>query len=759
MPRFYPALALVLTLLVAMAAPGRELRVWLDGQPRTLEVMEDWAFVRTASDNPVAPDAVQRSLGAESELLASYPSGLLIRATTTGETARIARDVSRRLAGETQASARGQPVLVSAADQSAPRGNASRRETRDPYALERLRMFTDAILIRPAQEAAARAAGATSVTPTIAPDLVRATFADPWAALDAAIALSGQGHYVEPLVERQRFRRSVPNDPLFGNQWHLNDTVGADHDINVLPVWTAGTFGNNVTAVVVDDGLETGHPDMIANTPAVGGILSTSFHWDFNDNDNDPNPGASDAHGTACAGLIGAVRNNNLGVSGVAPDAQLLGIRLISGPASDANEANAMLWRNDIADVSSNSWGPSDDAATLAAPGSLTLQSLIDGTVSGRNGNGIIYVWAAGNGGNPSAPTADDDSNYDGYANNIRTIAISALGDNGQPAGYSESGANIVAAAPSNGGTNGITTTDVTGSAGYDATDYTPGFGGTSAACPIAAGVVALMLEANPNLTWIDVQHILITTSRTVDGLSGFVTNGAGHDFHPILGAGLIDADAAVTAAVNAPYLCTSPQVGALNQFPNEGIGQANPQRVYTFPVTESNPLLWVQLRVDITHPYRGDLQLEIESPSGMISTIPARSADAGDNFTDWYFMSVRHWGENPAGTWTVTITDVFPSVDDGTVDFLALRLWTCDALPPAAPTGLAYDFLPNGDVRLIWVDNSLDEDSFRIERALGAGSFSEIAQVGANTTTWDDSTAVGGNTYRYRVRAARNDP
>src|SRR6185436_2047641 len=112
---------------------------------------------------------------------------------------------------------------------------------------------------------------------------------------------------------------------------------------------------------------------------------------------------------------------------------------------------------------------------------------------------------------------SNDNCNFDGYANSRYGIAVGAVDDNGQQAPYSESCSALLVSAPSGGGTRGLTTTDLVGPAGADPGDYTNGFSGTSAAAPVVSGVAALMLARNPALTWRDVQHLLVRSSRQVD--------------------------------------------------------------------------------------------------------------------------------------------------------------------------------------------------------------------------------------------------
>ena len=146
---------------------------------------------------------------------------------------------------------------------------------------------------------------------------------------------------------------------------------------------------------------------------------------------------------------------------------------------------------------------------------------------------GLIYwplQWAAGNGGDDAT---QDECNFDGYTNNPLTISVGAVTDGGVKASYSEECAALMVVAPSSGGTKGITTCDILGADGYDPSDCTNTFGGTSSAAPLASGVVAvsvgggslatltrawqLMLAANPRLGWKDVQYLLMTTAQRVD--------------------------------------------------------------------------------------------------------------------------------------------------------------------------------------------------------------------------------------------------
>lgn len=450
----------------------------------------------------------------------------------------------------------------------------------------------------------------------------------------------------------------VPTDPLFNQQWHLSNTgqtsgtVG--EDANLIAAWDIA-LGTDVVIGIVDDGLQHTHPDLVTNYHA-------DLSFDFNDNDADPTPnGPFDGHGTSAAGVAGATGNNNTGVSGVAPNASLAGIRLIAGPTDDQTEALALAYKNQDIDIYSNSWGPFDDGQRLEGPGPLTLAALQDSVTTGRGGLGNIYVWAAGNG-----LQNGDNVNYDGYANSRYVIAVSAIDDKGKQSFYSEPGAAILVAAHSSGDLVGITTTDLVSADGYAAGDYTNDFGGTSSATPLVAGVVALMLDANPNLSWRDVQHILAKTARKNDATdSDWTTNGGGYHINHKYGFGAIDAAAAVTMATTWTSVAAEVSDSG-NVTVNATIPDDNPTGVTsTLTIDESITVEKVEVVFDADHVFRGDLEVVLVSPEGTESILAEMHSDPGDDYNNWVFSSVRHWGELALGDWTLRVSDEFEG-DEG---------------------------------------------------------------------------------------------
>ncbi len=467
--------------------------------------------------------------------------------------------------------------------------------------------------------------------------------------------------YARSLLAKLNFRKSIPNDPRFAWSrsnpkylWHLRNTGQNGSvtgiDANITDVWD-NYRGRNVTISVVDDGVQVGHEDLIAN-------INTTIDHDWNDNTpNDPSPGNSafsnDTHGTSVAGVIAARGNNEIGVTGAAPEASIVGLRILSAPTSGDIEAEALAWRTDLIDISNNSWGAPDTGETAYKIDPLVSAALTHGVRNGRQGKGTIYVWSAGNG-----RTDGDYANLDGYVNQPETIGIGAINYRGTSSYYSEYGSNIVISAPSDnrGDDPSITTTTLTA----DGT-YTDNFGGTSSAAPLVSGVIALILESNPNLGWRDIQEILIRSARKIDaGNSGWVNNGAGFHFHHGYGAGMIDAKASVNLAKQWTNLKQQTSSNHSSPSINKNIPDNNLNGViHTFNVTDNELRVeQVILTLDVDHAYLGDLYITLTSPDGTISILNDLSGGSQNGYDDYPLLSVRHWGEKSNGTWTLKIND-----------------------------------------------------------------------------------------------------
>ena len=462
------------------------------------------------------------------------------------------------------------------------------------------------------------------------------------------------------------------NDPLFANQWHLRNTGQAGgcpgEDVRISPVWNAGTMGAGVRIAVVDDGLEIGHEDLSANV-----VAGQSFNYVTSG--TDPTGGE---HGTAVGGVAASRDSNGLGGAGAAPRAGLVGYNLLQS-FSSINEADAMTRNAAAVFVSNNSWGAPDNG--LWAPSAATWRTAIDtGLTSGRNGLGTIYTWAAGNGGQNNV----DNSNYDGQANYRGVLAICAVGDDGVRASYSERGANLWVCTPSEGrGGHAITTTDRTGALGYNQTgaapdypntNYTNIFNGTSSAAPLAAGVIALVLQAKPTLTWRDLRIILAQSARKNDPGNGeWTVNGGGFNTNHNYGFGVIDANAAVNLASTWTNVGAEVTFGPMTLSPNLPIPDNNATGVSsTMNVVASGigKIEFVAITFNTNHTYVGDLDITLTAPSGTVSRLSEQHFCPGSSCLapggTWRFGSARHLGEAVNGNWTLTVKDLF-AVDTGT--------------------------------------------------------------------------------------------
>jgi subtilisin-like proprotein convertase family protein len=457
--------------------------------------------------------------------------------------------------------------------------------------------------------------------------------------------------WAEEQAPRMQYKR-IQTDPLYPNQWHLHSHAFAV-DSNVY----ANVTGLGIVIAIVDDGLERAHPDIAAN-------YDHTNSWDYNDNGPDPSPRDSrDAHGTAAAGVAAACGFNGHCGRGVAYEARVAGIRAIAGPISDAVESEA-LTRNGVAgvDIFSCSWGPQDDGENFGMAGYLVRNALARyvGAKHGRLGKGSIYVWAAGNGRH-----SGDSCAYDGYANSPYVIPVGAIDHTGVQTWYSEGCAALMGVTPSSGANRGITTVDLTGSSGYTPTDCTDSFGGTSAAAPMAAGIIALILQERPELTWRDVKHILARGATVVDPADGdWSYNSAGFHHSHRYGFGLFKVPALLQVARRHELLPAQQEIIILPEviFPNAN--GALPF-CHTFTITHHEHMRSVEhvmVKMNVLHPDRGNVQVTLTSPEHVMSMLgPARPNDHNADYPSegWTFSSVRHWGERTInGDWVLNVTE-----------------------------------------------------------------------------------------------------
>lgn len=468
---------------------------------------------------------------------------------------------------------------------------------------------------------------------------------------------------------RRAIRKNVPpNDPLYHDSWHLNSNganpAPAGFDVRAEAAWTAGYRGAGITIAIMDDGVDTAHPDLSLNVSAV----ASSFDY----LDNDPNAIPTefdDDHGTRVAGIAAAVTHNNLGVAGIARDARFVSLRIFSSSGSIASSSMAAAWNHELAniDIFSGSFGDTD----YGALGDIEYQAVNTGLSTGRGGMGAIYVMAGGN-----ERDTEQDANAEPMSWMPGIIKVAAVESTTEFADYSSPGECLLVCAPTE-----LHTTDWSGVNGVSNGDYDT-LNGSSASTPLVSGVIALMLSANPNLTWRDVQHILVNSSRKIDPAHpSWSTNAVGKEFSRDYGFGMVDAQAATQMAVG--FQTVPPQVIRTGtDSPGVAIPDNNAAWISrTLNIAQTVITEQVVLTMHIQHDFWRDFRVEVESPAGTVSPLIFESSSptayAGDNDapgiegypgTDqWKFKINRFWGEQGQGTWTLRIADR-QAADTGTL-------------------------------------------------------------------------------------------
>ncbi|KAH8113338.1 peptidase S8/S53 domain-containing protein, partial [Phellopilus nigrolimitatus] len=470
-------------------------------------------------------------------------------------------------------------------------------------------------------------------------------------------------------------------DPLFPDQWHLVNEDYPEHMLNATPVWDMGITGEGVISCLVDDGLDFESDDLAGNFDASGS-------HDFNDHVDLPKPMLSDDHhGTRCAGQIAAVKNGVCGV-GIAYSSKVAGVRILSGPISDVDEAAALNFAYQNTSIYSCSWGPPDDGMSMEAPSLLIQKSMLNGVQNGRDGKGSVFVFASGNGAN-----SGDQCNFDGYTNSIYSVTVASIDYKGEHPYYSEAcAANMVTAYSSGSNHNkAIVTTDV----GKD--KCTKNHGGTSAAAPNAVGIFALALSVRPDLSWRDIQHLCVQTAQIVNPADkDWELTATGRPYSYKYGFGKLDAYDFVTAAQQwqnvkpqawlemSPVQLADGTLDANGKFAGGAFlgadGLESTMEVTGAMLAENNfeSLEHVTVRVWIEHTRRGHVEVALTSPSGVRSVLAEkRERDRDENgFPGWRFMSVKHWGENPIGKWTLKVSDENAENESGRFIGWSLSLW-----------------------------------------------------------------------------------
>jgi len=369
-----------------------------------------------------------------------------------------------------------------------------------------------------------------------------------------------------------------PNDPLFPTQWPLENRdreTGAilGPELNIREAWAEST-GKGVVIGIVDDGVDLEHTEFIGQ-----GV--DDLHFNFTNGKANGNPVAQNqTHGTVVAGIAVAKANNGKGIAGVSPDARFASLVVWDADdyfGTEEETADMFQYRNDRIAVQNHSWGSLTSAQLDATV--LEKQAIKRAIEQGRDGKGVVMIRVTGNNRAQDWSAADD-----GYSNDPRVLTVADVGPTGRVQSFSNMGACVLCAGLIG---RGVYSTDRMGASGWnrDSSDDDPEVGsyysleylGNSYTLPQIAGLVALILSVNPDLTYRDVQQVFIHASRHFDFADPFLqSNAAGYLFTHNTGYGVPDAGTAVRLAkrwVNArPLIKKTYQGNAVATVPDDGL-------------------------------------------------------------------------------------------------------------------------------------------------------------------------------------------
>ncbi|HEY9834696.1 MAG TPA: S8 family serine peptidase [Stenomitos sp.] len=511
----------------------------------------------------------------------------------------------------------------------------------------------------------------------------------------------------EPEIVIPKEAHYRPKDPYYPKQWYLNHGGGsmlaANSHINVEKAWDITRGNRSIVVAVADDAIDLNHSDF----QGTGKIVAPK---DFKDNDFLPLPDISEeSHGTACAG-IAVAEENGVGIAGVAPGCALMPIRTTGFLDDETIEQLFDYCIANDASVISCSWGP----AAVYFPLSLRQRAaLTRAATKGRRGKGCVIVFAAGNANRPVSGTVYERSWPDdllkgatnwlgGFTIHPDVITVSACTSLSKKAAYSNWGTNVSVCAPSNNAPPGMWfertgyistapevmvslpglgmfSADLVGALGYESGDYVSTFGGTSSACPVVAGVAALVLSANPELTAQDVKRILQETAdKIVDRdadpqlgmrLGTYDTNGHSQWF----GYGKVNAFNAVQAAQQKTP--QTPQSGirrlSARNDNRVAIPDDNPQGVTsTIQVSDAAAVREIQVTVDIQHDFLGDIEVSLKAPNGQVVLLQNRTLGSLTQLQKTYAVDTtsalkQFLNKSAAGVWQLQVID-YASMDTG---------------------------------------------------------------------------------------------
>ncbi|MEU1032002.1 S8 family serine peptidase [Streptomyces mirabilis] len=469
--------------------------------------------------------------------------------------------------------------------------------------------------------------------------------------------------------DRLNTPQADPNDTEYTKQWDLYE---AKAGMNVPGAWSTST-GSGVTVAVIDTGY-VAHSDVAANIVAGYDFISdTAVSVDGDGRDSNPaDPGdyyaanecgsgipASDSswHGTHVAGTIAAVTGNNKGIAGIAYGAKISPLRVLGKCGGyDSDIIDAITWASGgtVSGVPANANVAKVINMSLGGSGACTsaTQSAITAAVN----RGTTVVVAAGN----------DNDNAAGYSpascNNV--IAVAATGRSGSRASYSNYGSIVDISAPggdmSTATANGIYSTLNSGTKTPSSESYAY-YQGTSMATPHIVGLVALMKSANSSLTPAQIETALKNNARA---LPGTCSGGCG--------AGLADATKTVQAVASGGGSTGGTTFSNTTALSIPDNGSAVESSIAVSGRTGNAPST-LQVGVDITHTYRGDLVIDLVAPDGSTYRLKSSStSDSADNVNTTYTVDAS--SETANGTWKLRVQDVAAS-DTGKLNSWKLTL------------------------------------------------------------------------------------
>jgi subtilisin family serine protease/subtilisin-like proprotein convertase family protein len=518
----------------------------------------------------------------------------------------------------------------------------------------------------------------------------------------------------EPNIVVQAQSLYRPKDPLYPKQWHLNHTGGFDLAQNshvfAEQAWDITKGSRAIVIAVMDDAINLNHPDF----QGVGKIVAPR---DFKGKDFIPEPERpGEDHGTSCAGVATA-EENGVGTVGAAPGCALMPIRT-TGFLDDETVETLFDWATTQgASVISCSWGPS----AVYYPLSLRQRAAITrAATQGRNGKGCVILFAAGNANRPTNGAVNE-SGWDrnalsgstqwlgGFTAHPDVMTISASTSLNKKSAYSNWGAEVSVCAPSNNAPPGVGlpslgyvltpprvnppfrgvgvfTSDRIGSDGYDSSDYTADFGGTSSACPLVAGVAGLVLSANPDLTAQEVRQILQQTADKIvdpdpDPQFGFRkgvydANGRCDWF----GYGKVNAMKAVQAAVQRRSLLAPTRTISAQNLDRVQIPDKNSSGIVSsIPISDNATVRDIQVTVSIDHTFLGDIEVSLISPTGTIVTLQGRTLGRQTQLQRVYTLHTtptlrKLLNQSTQGRWQLKVVDAIEN-DSGTLNSWKLTL------------------------------------------------------------------------------------